>query len=442
VTARTVVPTATLAERIRFALLSVTLLAILVVTLGALAIGYRALHAQMHAHLRALATVTATQSQAAVLFQDRRAAADVLRAIPAEEGVVMAEIRDRSGAAFARLARAEESLAARVMHAVARETATAEVVVDGRAIGSVTLETDGKPLARGLLGLLGYDLLGALVTGTVVLLIGRRLTHRITQPLTELGAVMHSAREKRDFSRRAPPCAIAEIEDLRTDFHALLDEIQRRDADLRRTNAALKRLALRDTLTGLPNRAMFERALLDALDAGARDGTRAGLLYFDVDSFKAVNDALGHPIGDAVLKRIAARLREQLPAHAVPARIGGDEFVVLLAPTGSAAELNAAAAKLQSALQAPMRVGAYLLSPGVSIGCALSGADATDADELVHLADQAMYSAKSERRGAGARTEWEELPDAGEDSPVATDDPAVEWERAMKAARVTVLFDN
>ena len=428
---------ATLAGRIRAALLAVTLLAILVVSLGALAIGYHSLRAQMAAHLRTLAIVTATQSQAALLFQDRRAAAEVLRAIPAEEGVVLAELRDASGAVVAHVAKERRSFAGRLMSAIAQETARADVIVDSRVVGSVTLDTDGEPLARVLLGLLAFDLLGALVTGAAVLVIARRLTRHITQPLTELGAVIHRVREKRDFSRRAPPCGITEIEDLRTDFHALLDEIQRRDADLRRTNAALKRLALRDTLTGLPNRAMFERSLLDALNGGAC----AGLLYFDIDSFKAVNDALGHPVGDALLKRIAQRLRERLPAHAVPARIGGDEFVVLLAPAGSVDELRALAAEVQRALQAPLPIGAHLFSPGVSVGSALSGVDARDAEELIQLADQAMYSAKAERRENGARTHWEELPASAAhaaDGP----DPVAEWERAMKTAREAVLFEK
>jgi hypothetical protein len=111
---------ATLAGRIRAALLSVTLLAILVVTLGALALGYHSLRAQMHAHLRTLAVVTATQSQAALLFQDRRAAEEVLRAIPAEEGVVFAELRDASGAVVARVA-AERQFVAGADEALAQE---------------------------------------------------------------------------------------------------------------------------------------------------------------------------------------------------------------------------------------------------------------------------------------------------------------------------------
>jgi GGDEF domain-containing protein len=77
----------------------------------------------------------------------------------------------------------------------------------------------------------------------------------------------------------------------------------------------------------------------------------------------------------------------------------------------------------------------------VSVGCALSGTDAQDADELIQHADQAMYSAKSARRGTGARTHWEELPASNETSPAARD-PVAEWDKAMKAAREAVLFEK
>lgn len=404
---RTLLGVATLAGRIRLALVSVTLLAIAVVTAGALAIGYHYLHAQMQAHLRALASVTAAQSQAALLFQDRNAADEVLRAIPEEEGVIVAELRDASGRAVARVVQPGQTLPGSLMRLVARESATEEVVVDGRPIGSVMLESGGEPLLRALLGLLALDLLGAFLTGGVVLVIERRLTRHITRPLTGLEAVIRSAHRDRDFTRRAPPCGIAEIEGLRTDFHALLDEIQRRDEDLSRTHAALKRLALRDTLTGLPNRAMFEQALLDALNAGSRGHARAGLLYFDIDSFKAVNDTFGHSTGDALLKGIASRLHERLPARAIPARIGGDEFVVLISPVDSEEELRTLVAELQRALHAPLRIGAHVFHPGLSIGFAVSSGTGTDAGELINLADRAMYLSKNQRRSAGIRTRWE-----------------------------------
>ena len=217
---------------------------------------------------------------------------------------------------MARVAKPDATLPAAAIRILIQERVSADVVVDGRRIGSVTLESAGEPLLRGLLGLLVFDLLGAIFVVALVLVVERRLTGHITRPLTDLEAVIRTAREKRDFSRRALPCGIAEIEALRTDFHGLLDEIQRRDEDLGRTHAALKRLAFRDTLTGLANRAMLESALLTALGGDAQDDERTGIVYFDIDSFKAVNDALGHATGDALLKGLASRLQRALPPHA------------------------------------------------------------------------------------------------------------------------------
>jgi diguanylate cyclase (GGDEF)-like protein len=405
---------ATLAGRIRFALLSVTLVAILVATVGALAVGSHYLLDQMRAHLRALASVTATHSEPALLFNDRDAAEEVLRGIPPEEGVIVAELRDASGRVVARVARPDATLPAAAIRALVHERATADIVVDGRRIGSVTLESAGEPLARGLAGLLVLDLLAALFVCLMVFAIERRLTGHITRPLTDLEAVIRSAREDRDFSRRAPPCGIAEIEALRTDFHGLLDEIRRRDEDLGRTHAVLKRLAFRDALTGLANRAMLESALLGALSGDPQGDERTGLLYFDVDSFKPVNDTFGHSTGDSLLKGLASRLKDALPAHAMPARIGGDEFVVLVSPVASEEALRALASKLDQALHAPMRIGPHVFHPGLSIGYALSGPPGMEGAELINRADRAMYLSKKQRRTAGDRTRWEE---AREDTP-------------------------
>ena len=413
---------ATLAGQIRRALLSVTLVAILIATVGALAVGSHYLLEQMRAHLRALASVTATHSEAALLFKDRNAAEEVLRGIPPEEGVIVAELHDASGRLLARDAKADATLPAAAIRILIQERVSADVVVDGRRIGRVTLESAGEPLLRGLLGLLVFDLLGAILVVALVLVVARRLTGHITRPLTELEAVIRTAREQRDFSRRALPCGIAEIEALRTDFHGLLDEIQRRDQDLGRTHAALKRLAFRDTLTGLANRAMLESALLTALGGDAEDDERTGLVYFDIDSFKAVNDSLGHATGDALLKGLASRLTGALPPHAMPARIGGDEFVVLVSPVASEEELRALAAKLDRALHAPMRIGPHVFHPGLSIGCAISGEARMAGAELINLADHAMYLSKKQRRITGNRTRWEEArgdvpePEAVEDA--------------------------
>jgi len=402
-------PLPSLAGRIRLSLLKVTLFGIAVVTAAALAIGYHALERLVRSHLATLAATTATQSQAAALFRDREAAMEVLRSIPKEQGISVAELRDPAGAVIARVAHEDQTVPGPLAPAFSLGHVSADVVVDGRKVGRVVLVDGGRPLLRSLLDFLVLDLLGALVTGLVVLAIARRLTRHITQPLTELGAVIRGVRADRDFGRRAPGGSVAEIEELRADFNALLDEIQRRDHDLNRTNAALKRLAFRDPLTGLANRAMFENALLAALRAEGGAG-RPGLLYFDLDSFKAVNDTFGHLVGDALLKAIAARLEAELPPSALPARIGGDEFVVLIGGIATEDELRAIAERLQEALQAPLRAGPQILYPGLSVGYALSPQNGAAADELIHLADRAMYVSKSRRREAGVHTRWETVP--------------------------------
>jgi diguanylate cyclase (GGDEF)-like protein len=106
----------------------------------------------------------------------------------------------------------------------------------------------------------------------------------------------------------------------------------------------------------------------------------------------------------------------------LPARIGGDEFVVLVSPVASEEELRSLAAKLDLALHAPMRIGRHVFHPGLSIGCAVSGEARMAGAELINLADRAMYLSKKQRRRAGDRTRWEEArgdvlePEAVEDA--------------------------
>jgi diguanylate cyclase (GGDEF)-like protein len=404
----------TLASRIRATLLGVAFAALAVSGLGAMVIGHLTLHRQTVAHVSAVVLITAAQSQASLLFRDPEAAMDVLRAIPAEEGIRLAEIRDTGGAALARLERPEEGLPAWLERLLAVPPVSHPVTVDGRIVGSVVLEAGARPLVESLAIFLIFDLLGVILTALVVLTVARRITRNIASPLTALGEVMREVHADGDHARRAPAFAVAEIDSLGMEFNALLDEIERREREVQRTHAALRRLALRDPLTGLANRAMFESALLAAL--GRDDRAGIGLLYFDLDAFKAVNDTFGHAAGDLLLRAIAARLDAHAPEGAVTARLGGDEFVVLLPEIGERARLDALAATVQAALHAPVSVGPHVIHPGVSVGAALSGENA-DASQLIDLADRAMYAAKAARRDAGRRTRWETAAEAAQPEP-------------------------
>jgi len=409
----------TMAEHMRQWLLGASLLALLTGTLVAVAVAYDVLLGQTRLHMQALATLTAAQSQAPLLFNDAAAAEQVLRSIPPQEGISDAVLLGPAGAKVAAVHEDREPWPMSAFAHLMRESVARPIVVDGQPVGTVVLQYGGAPLARRLIELF-TGLLGAVVLISIaVFMVARRLARHLTAPLTDLQSVIARARALEDLSGRAAPCEIVEIDRLRADFHALLDQLKRREADLKRTHAVLKRLATSDRLTGLANRAMLEARLL-ALTGGERQvGARLGVLYFDVDSFKAVNDTLGHAVGDALLKAIAGRLKEGLPAEALPARIGGDEFVVLFASLAAEGELELEAVAAQERLEAPLHLGDVLFHPAVSVGWTAVPAEGGEAAKLLELADQAMYAAKATRRGAGHRTRWtrQDVTNAGDGPP-------------------------
>ncbi len=167
----------------------------------------------------------------------------------------------------------------------------------------------------------------------------------------------------------------------------LSTEEARRDV----VEARLQATAITDSLTGLHNRAAFIDHLTHAVGRARRTDERFGLLYLDIDGFKGVNDTHGHAAGDAVLREVARRLREVLRASEIAARIGGDEFVVLV-DTGS--DLAPLTERLLTVLRTPYAVGGTILPITVSIGGAEFPAHGKDADGMLHAADAAMYAAK------------------------------------------------
>jgi len=156
----------------------------------------------------------------------------------------------------------------------------------------------------------------------------------------------------------------------------------------------LEFLAHHDTLTGLPNRAMFSERAREAVAHARRHQKTAALLFIDLDNFKTVNDTLGHDVGDALLKIISSRLRASVRGDDFIARIGGDEFCVLLQEIADPREAAAVAQKLIHELRKSYRIGEHHVSSGASIGIACVPQDGEDVATLLRLADLAMYRAK------------------------------------------------
>ncbi|ROR32605.1 sensor domain-containing protein [Inmirania thermothiophila] len=161
----------------------------------------------------------------------------------------------------------------------------------------------------------------------------------------------------------------------------------------------LERVAHRDPLTGLPNRILCRDRLFHALQRARRGGEMVAVLFLDLDQFKEINDTLGHDVGDEVLKLVARRLRGCLREGDTIARIGGDEFVMILERISRLDDVAALAQKIIRTVSRPAHVGEHEIRITPSLGIAVYPADHQDPDTLIKYADLAMYRAKREGPG-------------------------------------------
>jgi diguanylate cyclase (GGDEF)-like protein len=166
-----------------------------------------------------------------------------------------------------------------------------------------------------------------------------------------------------------------------------------------RASEQVRFMASHDPLTGLPNRSLL-REKLDRLLPLSKEGASLALLYLDLDRFKGVNDSLGHPVGDALLKAATERLCRCLRDDDFIARVGGDEFVILQTGVEDAQQVALLAERLCSAIGQPFNISGHDIHIGASIGITMAPPDCSEADILVGNADTALYEAKSNGRGS------------------------------------------
>jgi len=165
----------------------------------------------------------------------------------------------------------------------------------------------------------------------------------------------------------------------------------------RRADEKIAHLAHYDGLTDLPNRILFRERLEQSLKA-IRPGEQLAVLYIDIDEFKSVNDALGHPVGDELLKGVAGRLRGCLEEADVAARLGGDEFAIIQTAIKDRSETTQLVDKIHAAIRQPLECMGHLITTDASIGIALAPVDGVDLDQLLKNADLALYGAKGDGR--------------------------------------------
>jgi diguanylate cyclase (GGDEF)-like protein/PAS domain S-box-containing protein len=179
-----------------------------------------------------------------------------------------------------------------------------------------------------------------------------------------------------------------------THFVAVFADI----SSLKHAQAKLDYQAHHDPLTGLPNRTLFENRLQAALACAQVSNRQGAVLFLDLDRFKHINDSLGHPVGDLLLKGIAQRLKDQVRDVDTVARLGGDEFIILLPGLHKASDASAIANKLLTCFTAPFQAGEHEFFTSASIGISLYPQDGSDVASLIRNADAAMYRSKAKGR--------------------------------------------
>ncbi len=230
----------------------------------------------------------------------------------------------------------------------------------------------------------------------------RRL-EEIVGVIQELAALRFHARATVTLAGDIVDAVAAGVNALGEELHASFEEVERRVADrtaeLALVTQELSHRALHDDLTGLPNRAAFWDRLVHQLELAERRPKELAVLFIDLDDFKAVNDTLGHAAGDQLLVDVARRIRGELRAGDTAARVGGDEFLVLLHDVTSAEDALSVARRIADALRPPFVLAERPYEITSSVGVATSRDCPPNADAIVAAADAAMYDAKRSSRG-------------------------------------------
>lgn len=190
----------------------------------------------------------------------------------------------------------------------------------------------------------------------------------------------------------------ARVAERTTELEAVVAQLQKEVYERMQAERRIWEIAHHDSLTGLPNRALLNDRLAQAIEQAQREKTRVAVMFIDLDRFKSVNDTLGHAVGDELLQQVAQRLRSTVRAVDTVSRFGGDEFVILIREIASADDVVLVAEKVLAALAPPLHLSGTMLQVTPSIGIAVYPDDGMDSVLLMKNADTAMYHAKAAGR--------------------------------------------
>lgn len=373
-----------------------------VLPIGSAMLGYeyRATRNAALEEVQIQADIIRNNAAAAVAFQDPVAATEVLTTLRASPSIAQAMLFLPDGSAFAHYTHSD-MVPGPLPEAQRADSATASwksilvvrsVHLKSQMVGWLVIESNLNAFYVRMQLYAAVIILCTLAGLALAQWLARRLITRITEPLSRLVALTHHVADQKDYTLRETVESKDEIGDLSQAFNTMLSQIHERDV-------RLNQLAYYDGVTGLANRHYFKERAEQAVGNALRYGSRCCLMFIDLDRFKAVNDSLGHDVGDELLQAVAQRLSTTLRNNDVVCRIGGDEFAVILENVKNVNDVARLAQKMIDALQESFSLRGQDISIGASIGISVCPEHADSMAELLRCADIAMYQAKSLGRG-------------------------------------------
>ncbi len=259
----------------------------------------------------------------------------------------------------------------------------------GAADEGVAADRIDHSISKALLYLLSMTAFGVIIGGIAGVVLTKGLVRPIRQLIDGAEAIGRGT-----LDHRIPTSSDDEIGQLARSFNRMAENRQQAEE-------VLRDLAHHDPLTRLPNRALFQTRLDEALDNARRVDRRVALHCLDLNKFKQVNDTLGHPAGDKLLKQVAARLLGCIRVTDTVARLGGDEFAIIQTNLENDGGIDHLASRVHQAISEPFDLDGEQVFTGTSIGIAVYPGDTTDSEKLLKFADLTLYRAKNESREAG-----------------------------------------